>query len=236
MNTKQRRFGVLTNVFVAVLFSAMLLAAAAPFSFGVYRKRLTRDEPGQLEISDTGVSYQSENKKTSLTLPFTEIRKADVSDPTTITLEMFDITKRRLGKEKVFTFRLREGTHPEELARFVAEHIKRPTIGAYSVSNGRTFAIPAYHREFLSGAHGKLVIGEDAIRFLSDKTKQSRTWLYRDIETIGSADPFHFRVSTYAETFTFDLKDRLPEDAYRLASGKVYKLEPAPSLPKREEQ
>jgi len=233
-NTRPRRFRILTNVFVAVLFSAILLEAAAPFSFAVYRKRLTRDEPGQLEISDAGVNYQSENKKTALTLPFTEIRKADVSNPSRITLETFDITKRRLGGEKVFTFRLREGTHPEELARFLSGHIKRPTVGNYAVSNGRTFEVPAYHREFLSGAHGKLVIGDDAIRFLTDKTKQSRTWLYRDIVTIGSADPFHFRVSTYAETFTFDLKDRLPEEAYRLASGKVYRLEVAPGLVRRE--
>jgi hypothetical protein len=227
MNTRRHR--VLTNLFVAVVFFATLLDAATPFSFAVYRKRLTRDEPGQLEISDAGIRYEPENKKPALTLPFSDIRKADVSDPARITVETFDITKRRIGREKVFTFRLREGTHGETLARFLAEHIKRPTVGFYAVSNGRAFEIPAYHREFLGGAHGKLVIGDNSIQFLSGKANESRTWLYRDIETIGSADPFHFRVSTYAETFTFDLKDRIPEDAYRLASARVYRLDPIPA-------
>jgi hypothetical protein len=226
MNTRQPQSRILMKLLGALFVSAVLLEAADPLSYAVYRKRLTRDEPGRLEISDAGVSYQSEKGKTSLMLPFSEIRKADVSDPSRIVLETYDITKMTLGREKLFTFRLAEGTHGEELARFLAERIKRPTIGSYPVSNGRSFEIPAYHREFLSGAHGQLLIGEDAIRFRSDKPKQSRTWMYRDIETIGSADPFHFRVSTYAETFTFDLKDRLPEEAYRLASGKVYRIEP----------
>jgi hypothetical protein len=126
----------------------------------------------------------------------------------------------------VFSFRLRHGAHGTDLAQFLAGHLKRPVVGAYPLPDDGGFEISAYHRRLLSGAHGKLIIGSDGIRFLSDKAKEPRTWLYRDIETIGNSDPFHFRVATYAETFTFDLKERLPEEAYRLVWQKVYRLEP----------
>ena len=36
-----------------------------------------------------------------------------------------------------------------------------------------------------AGTNGTLEIGEEAIRFVTEKPADSRTWLYRDIETIG---------------------------------------------------
>jgi len=56
-------------------------------------------------------------------------------------------------------------------------------IGNYAVPAG--FRIPAFHRGIRGGTGGTLEIGIEAIRFVSDKTADSRTWPYRDIETIG---------------------------------------------------
>lgn len=224
---------MILKLFSVVIFSTVILEAAAPFSYTVYRASLPRAEPGKLEITDAGFSYVSDNRRTAITLPFSDIRGADVSDPTRITFETFDITKRRLGGRTVLSFRLREGSHPEELAHFLAAHVKRPVVGSYALPNAGSFEIPAYHRHLLRGAHGTLIIGPEAIRFLSEKTKEPRTWLYRDIETIGTSDRFHFRVTTYAETFTFDLKERLPEEAYRLAWQNVYRVEPASRGPEK---
>ena len=91
-------------------------------------------------------------------------------------------------------------------------------------SPSRTPIASPRHRGVLSGSHGTLIIGSAGIEFASKKAKDSRTWLYRDIQTIGTPDPFRFRVTTYAETFTFDLKERLPDEAYRLAWREVYGL------------
>lgn len=210
---------------ISLLLAPPVAEAATPFHFAVYRTKLPRHEPGQLIITDAGVNYRSENGKTSLTLPFLDIREADLSDPTRITLTTYDILKRRLGGRRTETFRLQEGTHGEELARYFAERLKRPVIGAYAVPNPAAVELPAYHRHLVGGSHGTLTIGPGGISFASKKTTEPRTWLYRDIESIGTSDPFHFRVTTYAETFTFDLKERLPEEAYRLAWQKVYRLE-----------
>ena len=197
------------------LMAVTLLPAAEPFHFEVYRNKLPRREPGALDINEHGISYRSDDGKTALTLPFEDIREADVSVPGRIRLLTYDVLKRAL------IFHLREGVQEETLGRFLAEHLPRPVIAAYGVIQQNAYRIPAYHRGVLSGSHGTLIIGSAGIEFASKRTKDSRTWLYRDIQTIGTSDPFHFRVTTYAETFTFDLKERLPEDAYRLAWQEV---------------
>src|ERR1700694_80915 len=83
------------------------------------------------------------------------------------------------------------------------------------------------HRRVRGGPNGTLEIGEEAIRFVSDKPADSRTWLYRDIETIGKPDSFRFRVTTNRETYIIELKSDLPEAAYQFAWSKVYNLEKA---------
>jgi hypothetical protein len=213
------------------LLLALVLGVKAQdqFRFPVYREKTLHDERGKLEISETALSYRSDNGKASFTLPFSEIREADTSDPRRIRLTTYDVVKRRLGGHEVLTFRLEEGKYREDLTRFFAAHIERPVIGTYGVPTENTFEIPAYHRELLGGSHGRLVIGREAIRFLTKNPKESRTWLYRDIETIGGRSPFDFRITTYAETFTFDLKERLPDKAYRLAWEEIYERKPEKS-------
>jgi hypothetical protein len=208
------------------LMSATILSGSEPFSFEVKRTiTLLRNERGKLEINDGGVSYRSDDGKTVYALSFPDIREADVSVPGRITIETFDVVKRRLGGNKQLVFRLRESTQDEALGRFLAEHLRRPVVGSYALPQENAFEIPAYHRGVLSGSPGTLSIGSAGIQFASKRGKDSRTWLYRDIQTIGTSDPFHFRVTTYAETFTFDLKERLPEAAYALAWQAVYNLE-----------
>jgi hypothetical protein len=212
------------TLFIALMMAIPLLHAAGPFHFEVFRTKLPRNEPGALDMNEGGISYRSDDGKTEYALPFADIREADVSVPGRIRLRTFDVTKRRLGGNKELVFRLREGAQDEALGHFLAEHLVRPVVGSYGLSQKNAYQIPAYHRGALSGSHGTLTIGSTGIEFSSKKEKDSRTWLYRDIQTVGTPDPFRFRVTTYVETFTFDLKERLPEEAYRLAWQEVYNL------------
>ena len=209
-----------------VLWGATIANGADTFSFEVDRiVTPLRNESGRLEINNEGVTYTSDNKKTVYVLPFADIREADVSSPGRLAFETYDVSKLRLGGNRHLVFRLRSGTQDESLGRFLAEHLRRPVVGSYQLSQEGAFEIPAYHRGLLSGSSGVLLIGKTGIRFESKREKDSRTWLYRDIQTIGTSDPFHFRVTTYAETFTFDLKERLPDAVYELAWQGVYGLE-----------
>lgn len=208
-----------------ILFLAVVMAAQAAqvFQFPVIRERAPRrGEPGKLEIDQSGISYESKNGKTSLQVPLANIWEADISDPGSIAIETFDRGKLTLGQRTTYRFRLRAAPDRQALARFFAERLQRPVIGQYSIAGPAPFEIPAYHRHVLGGNHGTIRIGTGAIEFISEKPKDSRTWPYPDIETIGSPDPFHFRVTSFAETYTFDLKERLPERAYDFAWQRVY--------------
>jgi len=207
---------------LVLLFSTVAMAADS-FQFSVSRVRtLRRVEPGQLEIDAAGVSYRSVDGKTRFQAPREDIREADVSDPKVIRIETYDRLKRKAGARREYTFRLREGQHEDDLARFLSEQLSRPVVGSYATKEPAVFTIPAYHRHALGGVHGKLEIGPEAIRFVTEKPADSRTWPYRDVQTIGSPDPFHFRVSTDAETYLFDLKERLAPEAYEFAWQRVY--------------
>lgn len=204
---------------LAVLFA---ITAANAEKFSVVRTRLPRNEPGELEITAEGFAYTSLSGKTNLKLPFGGIRKADLSDPNRIRIETYDRSKIRAGANRVYTFHLKGATLNDHLRRFVAEHVARPAIASYPLDSEPGYTIPAYHRNLLGGTSGTLEIGRAGIRFVSTAAKESRTWPFHDIESIGSPDPFHFRVSTYSETYTFDLKQRLPEEAYLLAWQHIY--------------
>src|SRR5262249_33961688 len=154
--------------------------------------------------------YRSDNGRTTIHIAVADIREADLSDPAIVRITTYDILKRRLTGRRIHTFWLRDSKHEEALTRFMVDTLKRPVIGAYGTAEEGSLEIPAYHRHRLGGCHGTLQIGSGSIRYVTANQTDSRTWLYRDMETIGSMAPFHFRVSTLVETYNFDLKERLP--------------------------
>jgi hypothetical protein len=212
------------KLIISLTASCALAAAADTFTYAVVRATRPRGEHGQLEVSKAGVSYRSGNGKTAIHIGAADIYEADLSDPAAIRITTYDILKRRLTGHRTHTFRLLDGKQEDSLIRFLVDTLDRPVVGAYGAAEKGGFEIPAYHRHRLGGCHGKLQIGSNSIRFVTGNKTDSRTWLYRDIETIGGMAPFHFRVSALVETYNFDLKERLPADAYQLAWDRLYGL------------
>jgi hypothetical protein len=84
--------------------------------------------------------------------------------------------------------------------------------------------LPVRHRHALGGCEGQLSVEEDRLIYLTDHASDNRVWILSDVETIGSPDPYHLRVTTYNETFTFDLKSPLDSKVYDSLWKKVYDL------------
>jgi len=235
------RFRVVAPLAFQLAVVTFARASPAPppkFEFSVVRVRsgmglsLRQKEAGHLIFSESGASYSSANGKISVRLPYSDIREADVSDPRNIRLTTYDVLKRNPLEHRSYKFHL-DKDHGSDLAAFLAERLKRPVIGAYDVGGDghfTHFTVPVYHRHLFGGAHGALEIGPDGIQFKTEAKADSRTWLFRDIQTIGSSGPFNFRVSTETETYNFDLKERLPEQAYDLGWAKTYGLQPTSDL------
>jgi hypothetical protein len=174
--------------------------------------RALRNTRGALHVDVSGIAFRSDDKKTEIRIPLQNLRHVAVSNPKALHFETFE--------RREYTFRAAADAPVEELARFLAAHTGRPVTGHYAESS--VFRIPAYHRHLLGGTHGTLEIGSESIQYVSESPTDSRTWLYRDIETIGRPDAFGFRVTAGKETYVLELQERMPQSAYDLAWNNVY--------------
>lgn len=198
-------------------FCLMLIAAplaAEQFRYEVRRDKLWGGETGVLTIGEEGIAYASDDGKTIVKLPYRDIRKLDIADRSKVAITTYERKAKRLAQRQGIELALIDGVVSDRLAGFLADRLERPVLGsAREEPAGRR--VSAYHRHLLGGCNGILVFGADAVHYVAQEPKHSRTWPFEDIETIGSTDPFHFRVSTYVETYSLELKERLPEEAYR---------------------
>jgi hypothetical protein len=206
-------------------------AVAAPeagtFDLKVTLVRTLRDKPGDLHIDSKGIRFRSSDGKINVAIAMQDLREASVADVRELRFETYEVQKWKphLNERdrREYTFRALQAAPVEAMAEFLTGHVHRPVVGHYRESS--QFRVAAFHRTGLRGTSGTLEIGEDSIQYVSDKAADSRTWRYRDIETIGRPDAFRFRVTTNRETYVLELKDDLPEAAFELAWSKVYSLE-----------
>jgi hypothetical protein len=212
---------------LALTALAPLLAMAAPdnsvFDLKVNRVRTLRDQPGDLHIDSQGITFRSTDGKTSIEIPMKDLRDVSVADAHELRFGTYAVQKWKPVERVEYTFRAPPDTPVEDLGNFLTAHVHRTVVGHYPEES--QFQAAAYHRRVRAGTSGFLKIGQESIQFVSDKPADSRTWLYRDIETIGRPDSFRFRVTTNRETYILELQEDLPEAAYELAWRRIYNLE-----------
>ena len=216
----------LVRVFALVAL-VPLFAMAGPensvFDLKVTRVRTVRDQPGDLHIDGQGIAFRSTDGKTSITIAMKDLRDVDVADARALRFGTYEVQKWKPVERVDYTFRALPDTSVEELGSFLSARVHRTVVGHFPEES--QFQAAAYHRRVRAGTSGLLKIGPESIQFVSDKPSDSRTWLYRDIETIGRPDSFRFRVTTNRETYILELKEDLPEAAYELAWSRIYHLE-----------
>src|SRR5579872_5665863 len=217
------------TLFRVFAFTALvpLFGVAAPengvFDLKVTRVRTLRDQPGDLHIDSQGIEFRSADGKTNIEIPMKDLRDVNVADPHALRFGTYEVQKWKPVERVEYTFRTSPETSVEELGNFLTVHVHRTVVGHYPEES--QFQAAAYHRRVRRGTSGLLKIGSESIQFVSDKPAESRTWLYRDIETIGRPDSFRFRVTTNRETYVLELKEDLPEAAFELAWRRIYNLE-----------
>ena len=194
---------------IALTLVSALFAIAVPegeaFDLKVTRTRTLRDQPGDLHIDAQGVTFRSTDGNTSIAIPMKDLREVSVADARSLRFGTYEVQKWKPMERVEYAFRAQPDAPVEDLAQFLTARLHRPVVGHYREES--RFEAAAYHRWARSGATGLLKIGPESIQFVSDKPADSRTWLYRDIETIGRPDSFRFRVTTNRETYILELKE-----------------------------
>src|SRR5947209_14063780 len=108
--------------------------AQTDFRYDVLRPKTLKDEPGQLQIGASGVEYRSANGKTSIRLPFINIRQMDISDPSAFRIETYEMLKRKLSGRQTYVFRSddpRSIKENENLVQFLFEKDRRRVMASY---------------------------------------------------------------------------------------------------------
>ena len=205
------------------------LLRADSFEYRVKHDHTLGSCQGKLIVSDQEIRYEASDGKHSQTWSYIDIQRLDVVSPTQIILKTFKSSSwKKLGKDETFEFSLVEGQLTAANQEFLRSKLSRPIVARLTEPKETTSAaFPVRHRHRLGGCEGSLQIEEDRLVYSSDRSSDNRAWKLSEIETIGSPDPYHFRVSTYIETFTFDLKSPLDPKIYDSLWKKIYRLETA---------
>ena len=131
-----------------------------------------------------------------------------------------------MEKDKAFEFELIDGKLSAAEQEFLRARLSRPMVARLVEKTDRGSPILLVrHRHRLGGCEGQLSIEEDRLTYLTARAEDNRVWRLPEIESVGSPDLYHLRVTTYNETFTFDLKSSLDPHLYDSLWKKIYRLE-----------
>jgi hypothetical protein len=218
------RFKFIPRLVVCLTLTAG--AQAEPFEFRVKHDHTLGSCEGKLIANDREIRYEATDGKHSRMWAYIDIQKLDVVSPTRLVLKTFESQSwTKFEKDKVFNFFLGEGKLTPEQQEFFRAKLSRPMVARLTEkADGSSTLLPVRHRHRLGGCEGQLSVEEERLIYLTDHASDNRIWKLPEIETIGSPDPYHLRVTTYNETFTFDLKSPFEPKAYDSLWKKIYRL------------
>ena len=218
------RFTFIPGLVPCLMLTSVVLADS--FEFHVKHDHILGSCDGRLAAKDRKIRYEAADGKHTQAWAYIDIQKVEVVSPTRLVLKTFRSEDwKKFEKDRVFNFSLVEGKLTPEHQEFFLKKLSRPMVARLVEKvNQSPTPLPVRHRHRLGGCEGHLSIEEDRLIYFSHHSGDNRVWTLRDIENIGSTDPYHLRVTTYNETFTFDLKSPLDPKTYDFLWMKIYRL------------
>jgi hypothetical protein len=176
---------------------------------------------GTLTLSQDGVVFRP-TKGSTLHWPFLEIQTFDLLSPRRFVIVGYENRSWHGHGERKYRFDLSVAM-PPDIAAELALRVAKPVRNADPNPTATSFAtIPARHRTLAGGTNGTLHFGPDGINYLTTNGQGGRSWNWSDIQTLAKPDPFHLRVNSYRETFTFDLKQPMSRDLFDRLWDEIY--------------
>ena len=177
-----------------------------------WHRTLKKAVPGSLLIGDTSVEFRS--PKFSYRWSDLDIKTFDLIGGTQLTLTDYENRDHRLPGERRFEFTLKRAI-PADLAAALTARVGRPSINGVPAKAASAIAeIPAHRREFVGASNGTLRFRDDGIDYVATDGRNSRSWRWSDIQTLGNPNPWEFRVDGYREVAEFDLKRPMARELF----------------------
>ncbi|MGH9397642.1 MAG: hypothetical protein ACRD18_12415 [Terriglobia bacterium] len=181
------------------------------------RQRLN-SRRGTIEIGSQGVEFRAA-KGPSLKWSFVDIQSFYVSRHR---LEIRGYASRgwRLPGEKAYRFDLSRAV-PPEVAASLAARVGKPSRNGDPNPHLPAYAsIPARHSTRTGGSNGTLRFNRKGIDYVSGR--DSRSWRWADIQTLAHPSAYQFTVGGYRETYSFELKQPMPQALFDRLWDAVY--------------
>jgi len=223
---------------VAVTFAVLLLTTTAAFGLetaaetrvAVKHDHLFGSCKGELIVNDSGVEYETKEAKHARKWKYQDIQQLGI-EPRKVVVLTYRDRLRYLGQDERFTFEVTNGQVKDSLRTYLEQKLTRPLVS--SVLPEETAArhrIPVKHRKAFSGTEGVLEFSDEYVIYRTENHRDARIWKYEDLVSVGSTGPYQLRITAMERTggefgggknFVFDLKEKLPEQAYDYLWNKI---------------
>jgi len=214
-----------TLILLLMVLAASCTVYAEEFVFGVKHDKSLRSGKGKLIVTEDGIEFQAEKAKDTRRWIYRDIKSVDILSPQRLIIQTYEDPKWKLRADRAFAFEIVEGEITEAVYQFFLTKIDKPITARVRFSSPDSmYQLAVKHRHRLGGCQGTLKLTKDRMVYDTENSEDRRTWFYKDIESMGSSDPFSLRVTSYAETFTFELKERLNSEAYEYLWEQVYRV------------
>ena len=185
---------------------------------------------GQLIFDDEAVRYETEHAKHTRQWKYQDIQQIGL-EPKKVTLLTYEDRLIYLGKDAEFSLALLEGQVDDSLRAFLENKVARPLVSSVlPATTEARYRIPVKHRKGLGGTQGALELSDQYVLYRTAAKSDSRIWRYDELLSVGSTGPFQLRITAIehagagygdGKNFVFELKQRLPEQAYDFLWNKI---------------
>lgn len=217
-----------TSVLLIVILwgASVTRLGAESFEYRVKHDHVFGSCEGKLVASDSEIRYEAAGGKHSQSWPYIDIQELDIASPRRMDLRTFKSEAwKKLEKDQTFHFSLLDGQLTVDDQEFLRSKLRRPMVARLvDGKEASSVSLPVRHRHRLGGCEGSLRLEGDRLMYVTDHANDSRSWRLNEIETLGSPDAYHLQVTTFNETFTFDLKSALDPKVYDSLWKKIYRL------------
>ncbi|MCS7314793.1 MAG: hypothetical protein RMI94_01520 [Bryobacterales bacterium] len=199
--------------------------AAGELRYEVRHDHFPGSGRGTLSISVDGVRYREHGKPAhSRDWSWDDVQQLLVAERT-LRLLTYEDSRWRLGRDRSHRYELAGAGSFEAVWTLLKDRLDQRLVAALARPEGELWwSMPAKRLRRLGGDHGELLVTEAGVVFRSRSAEASRTWRWKDLDSVSRTGPFQLIFATYEraladygglKSFAFQLKRPLGEEDFR---------------------